>query len=76
MKGLIGQLADAPQRMTGRDPLLDRHVGEQEAGALLLASHQRVGSCPIVPGMGGLFSELLRAGGPTATIIAASAAAA
>jgi hypothetical protein len=28
IKGLIRQLADPPQRMTGRDPLLDRDVGE------------------------------------------------
>jgi hypothetical protein len=30
--------------MTRRDPLLDRDVGEQGAAALLLASHQRLGS--------------------------------
>jgi hypothetical protein len=28
IKSLIRQLPDPPQRMTGRDPLLDRHVGE------------------------------------------------
>lgn len=39
IESLIGQLADPPQRMTGRDPLLDRHVGEQGAAALLMTSH-------------------------------------
>jgi hypothetical protein len=39
IKGLIGQLADPPQRMTCRDPILDRDVGEQRAAALLLSSH-------------------------------------
>jgi hypothetical protein len=29
IEGLISQLADPPQRMTGRDPVLDRDVGEQ-----------------------------------------------
>jgi predicted transposase YbfD/YdcC len=35
-----------PQRMTGRDPLLDRDVGEQRARSLLLTSHQGVGCAP------------------------------
>ena len=39
IEGLIRQLADPPQRMAGRDPLLDRHVGEQGAAALLLTAH-------------------------------------
>jgi len=41
---MIRQLANPPERMDGRDPLLDRDVGEQGAAALLLASHQRMGS--------------------------------
>ncbi|MCX5967221.1 MAG: hypothetical protein NTV57_06185, partial [Cyanobacteria bacterium] len=48
-------------RMAGRDPLLDRDVGEQRATALLLASHQRMGSCPILAEGAGFFSELLAA---------------
>lgn len=55
----IRQLANPPERMAGRDPLLDRDVGEQEAAALLLASHQRMGSCPILAEVAGFFSELL-----------------
>jgi hypothetical protein len=35
-------------------------VGEQGAAALLLASHQRMGSCPILAEGAGFFSELLR----------------
>ena len=35
VKGLIRQLANPPERMAGRDPLLDRDVGEQGAAALL-----------------------------------------
>jgi hypothetical protein len=45
--------------MAGRDPLLDRDVGEQGAAALLLASPQRMGSCPILAEGAGFFSELL-----------------
>jgi hypothetical protein len=45
--------------MTGRDPILDRDVGEQRAGALLLASHPGVSGYPLFAGVGGLFSELL-----------------
>ena len=44
IKSLIRQPANPPERMTRRDPLLDRDVGEQGAAALLLASHQRLGS--------------------------------
>ena len=44
IKSLIRQLANPPERMAGRDPLFDRDVGEQGATALLLASHQPVGS--------------------------------
>ena len=47
--------------MTRRNPLLDRDVGEQGATALLLASHQRVGSWPIIAEVVGFFSELLDA---------------
>ena len=38
IKGLIRQFPDPPHRMTGRDPLLDRHVGEQGDAALQLTS--------------------------------------
>jgi hypothetical protein len=47
----------------GRDSVLDRHVGEQRATALLLTSHHDWGSCPIVAEVAGFFSELL---GPAA----------
>ena len=43
IKSLILQPANPPERMTRRDPLLERDVGEQGAAALLLASHQRLG---------------------------------
>jgi hypothetical protein len=39
IKGLIRQFPDPPQRMAGRDPLLDRHFEEQRAAALLLTSY-------------------------------------
>jgi hypothetical protein len=39
IKGLIGQFPDPPERMTVRDPILNRHVGEQGAAALPLTSH-------------------------------------
>ena len=39
IQGLICQCPDPPQRMGGRDSLLDRDVGEQGAAALLLTSH-------------------------------------
>jgi hypothetical protein len=44
IKRLIRQLANPPERMAARDPILNRDVGEQGAAALLLASHQRMGS--------------------------------
>ncbi|MFN7632044.1 MAG: hypothetical protein ACK6BM_12510, partial [Cyanobacteriota bacterium] len=47
------------QWMTGRDPLLDRDVGEQRARLLMLTSHQASGGCPSFAGVGGFFSELL-----------------
>ena len=59
IKSLIRQPANPPERMTRRDPLLNRDIGEQGIAALLLASHQRLDSCPIVAGGAGLFSELL-----------------
>ncbi|MEA5423864.1 hypothetical protein, partial [Synechococcus sp. CCY9202] len=43
----------------GRDPLLDRDVGEQGAAALLLTSHQTWGSWPIFAEEAGFFSKLL-----------------
>jgi hypothetical protein len=39
--GLIRQFLDPTQRMAGRDPLLDRDVGEQGAAALPATSHLR-----------------------------------
>ena len=39
--GLIRQPPDPPLRMTSRDPLPDRHVGEQGAAALTVTSHLR-----------------------------------
>ncbi|MFM8524858.1 MAG: hypothetical protein ACKOCM_04475, partial [Cyanobacteriota bacterium] len=49
-----------PQRMAGRDPFLDRDVGEQKAAALLLTSHHGICDCSILAGIAGFFSELLR----------------
>ena len=51
--------------MAGRDPLLDRDVGEQGAAALLLTSHQTWGSWPILAEVAGFFSKLLRATPPS-----------
>ena len=45
-QNLDRQLANPPERMPGRDPLLDRHAVEQGGTALLLASSQRMGNCP------------------------------
>jgi hypothetical protein len=59
IEGLIRQLANPPQRMTGRDPLLDLDVGEQGAAALLLTAHQNWGGCPIFAEAGGFFSKRL-----------------
>jgi hypothetical protein len=59
IEGLLSQLLDPPQWMVGRDPLLYRDVGEQGAAALLLTTHQRQGSCPIIAPLAGFFSELL-----------------
>ena len=39
IEGLIREFSDPPKRMIGRDPLLDRDVGEQGPAALLLTSH-------------------------------------
>jgi hypothetical protein len=39
IEGLIRQFSDPPERVAGRDPFLDRHVGEQGAAALLLTTH-------------------------------------
>jgi hypothetical protein len=57
--GLIRQPSDPPQRVAGRDPLLDRDLGEQGAAVLLLASHQICCTCPIFADAGRFFSELL-----------------
>ncbi|MFM8524112.1 MAG: hypothetical protein ACKOCM_00570, partial [Cyanobacteriota bacterium] len=46
-------------RMAGRDPFLDRDVGEQKAAALLLTSHHGICDCSILAGIAGFFSELL-----------------
>ncbi|MCP9892162.1 hypothetical protein KBY57_14040, partial [Cyanobium sp. Aljojuca 7D2] len=47
-----GQFPDPPQWMTGRDPLLDRHVGEQRAAALPVTSHLRWAVGPLSRGLG------------------------
>jgi len=47
-EGLIRQFLDTPQRITGRDPLLDRDVGELRAAALPVSSHQKLISWPIL----------------------------
>jgi hypothetical protein len=47
------------RQLTRRDPLLDRDTGEQGAAALLLASDQRLNSCPILAEGAGFFIELL-----------------
>jgi hypothetical protein len=39
IESLIRQLPDPPQRMAGRDPLLDRHLREQGATVLPVTSH-------------------------------------
>lgn len=59
IKSLICQPANPPERMTRRDPLLDRNIGEQGVAALMLASYQRLDSCPIPAEEAGFFSELL-----------------
>ena len=56
---LIRQLSNPPERMVRRDPLLDRDVGEQGAGSLLLASLKRSCGCFIFASGAGLLSELL-----------------
>ena len=58
IKGLIRQPPDPPQRVTGRDPLLDRHVGEQGAAALPVDLASGLGGCPIFP-QDWFFSKLL-----------------
>ena len=52
IEGLICQFPDPPQRMAGRDPLLNRHVGEQGAAALLLTSHLNWATTPFSRGTG------------------------
>jgi hypothetical protein len=52
IKGLIGQLPDPPERVAGRNPLLDGHVGEQGAVALLLTSHVDWAATPFTRGPG------------------------
>lgn len=37
--GLIRQSPDPPQRIGGRDPLLDRHLGEKETAALSMTKY-------------------------------------
>ena len=39
IKGLIRQFPDQPQPIIGREPLLDRHVGEKKDAALPVTSH-------------------------------------
>ena len=62
IKSLIRELANPPERMAGRDPLLDRDVGDQRAAALLLASHPHMGSCLIFGRGGRVFGKLLTMG--------------
>jgi hypothetical protein len=45
--------------MAGRDPILDRDVGEQGAAALQLTSHPIRGDDPIFAEQSGVFSRLL-----------------
>ena len=59
IKGLIRQPPDPPQRMTGRDPLLDRNVGEQGAAALPVTSHLGSGSSCHIFAEEWLLSKLL-----------------
>jgi hypothetical protein len=59
--GLIRQLVEPPQRIAGRDPILDRDLGEQQARALMLTSHQE-GRLPHFRKSRRVFSELLRGG--------------
>ena len=59
IKVLIRQPSDPPGRTTGRDPLLDRDLGEQGAAALLLTSHHDWGSCSNFEEVAGFFSKLL-----------------
>jgi len=51
MKSLIRQFPNPPERMAVQYPLIDRDVGKQGAIALLLASHQPMGSLPVFRGM-------------------------
>ena len=69
IKSLIRQPANPPERMAGRDPLLVRDVGEQGGVALLLASHQRLGSCPILAEGAGFFSKLLDSKAPQYDVV-------
>lgn len=41
MEGLIRQFPDLPQRMAGRNPLLNRNVGDQGAAGLSVTLHFR-----------------------------------
>ena len=59
IKAMIRQLSDPPGRITCRNPLLDKDVGEQGAAALLLTSHHDWGSCSIFEEVAGFFSKLL-----------------
>jgi len=59
IEGLIRQSADPPQRMTGWNPLLNRHVGEQGAATLSVRSISG-GQLPLFADAAGfLFNELL-----------------
>lgn len=60
IKGMIRQFPDPPQRMTGRDPILDQHVGEQRAAALPLTSHLSWAVAPFSQG-GRVFQQILKA---------------
>ena len=67
IKVLIRQFPDPPQWMTGWDPLIDRHVGEQGAAALPVTSHLRWAVGPLCAGW--VFQQTLKLEAPEAGIV-------
>ncbi len=63
MKSLFRQFPDPQQQMAGRNPLLDRHIGQQGAPTLLLTSHQRLSINSNIAELAEFFSKLLSATG-------------
>ena len=55
----MGELPEPPQRMAGRDTLLNQDVGEQGAAAFPLTSHPSKGNCPILAEMMSLSAHFL-----------------